>query len=146
MGLGKTPPVAGDELIEQPVTMFFPGTLPRHEIDGAQKAYDIDNRRALRGVIEIIESPCIPRYRELFDMRVAVQSHNRQPFHISAKGVAHPREPRPVDESEIIVRVGSKSLDQFGRRNFQGFWLGSKRLPAVRCSEQADGDDREYID
>ena len=51
--------------------MLFPGTLPRHEIDGAQKAYDIDNRGSLSGIIEIIESPCIARYRELFDMRFA---------------------------------------------------------------------------
>src|SRR4030095_4773010 len=111
MGLRKTPFIAGDESIEQFVAILFPGTLPRHEFDRAQKTYDIDNRRAASGVVEVIEPPGIARYRERCDMRGAVQSHTRKAFHISAKVVADPRDPLPVDESEIIVRVGSKSRD-----------------------------------
>ena len=59
---------------------------------------------------------------------------------ITAQIVAYPRDPGPVDESEIIVRVGSKSLDQLGRRAFEGFRLGSERPRGVRRAHDRDGD------
>ena len=132
LGLGETPLIAFHESIEQPVTILFPGTLTCHEIDGAQEPHDIDSRRASSGVVEVIEPPCILRYRELLDVRVAVQPHDWQFSQISAQIVADPRDPGPVDESEINVRVGSESLDQLGRRAFERFRLGSERLRAVR--------------
>ena len=77
------------------------------EIDGAEEARDIDNRRASSGVVEVIESPGIPRYRELFDMSVAVQSYYWQFFQISAEDMTDARNPRPIDETEIVLRVSS---------------------------------------
>ena len=146
MGLGETPLITFDESIEQPVTILFPGTLACHEIDGAQEPYYIDNGRASSGVVEVIEPPCILRYRELLDVRVAVQPHNWQVAQITAEIVADPRDPGAVDESEIIVRVGSESLDQLGRRAFERFRLGSERPRAVRRSHYRNGDHGEHTD
>ena len=146
MGLGETPLITFHESIEEPVTILFPGTLACHEIDGAQESYDIDSGRTSSGVVEIIEPPCILRYRELLDVRVAVQPHNWQVAQITAQIVADPRDPGPVDESEKSVRVGSKSLDQLGRRAFERFRLGSERLRTVCRSHQRNGDHSEHID
>ena len=146
MGLGETPLVAFDESIKQPVTILFPGTLTSREIDRAQEPHDIDHGRASSGVVEVIESPCILRYRELFDMRVAVQPHNRQFLQVPPERITDTRDPGAVDESKIIKRVSSESLDQLGRRAFERSRLGSERLPPVRCSGQADGNHREHID
>ena len=79
-------------------------------------------------------------------MRVAVQPHNWQVAQITAQIVADPRDPGPVDESEIIVRVGSKSLDQLGCRASEGFRLGSERPRGVRRSHYRDGDHREQTE
>ena len=133
IGLGETPFITFDESIEQPVTILFPGTLACHQLDGAQEPYYIDSGRASSGVVEVIEPPCILRYRELLDVRVAVQPHNWQVAQITAQIVAHPRDPGPVDEAEIIVRIGSKSLDQLGRRAFERFRVGSGAPRRAPC-------------
>ena len=129
-----------DEPIKQPVAIFFPGTATSDEVDRTQKPHDIDNSRSAGRIIEVVEPPCILRYRELLYVRVAVQTDNWQPFQIPAEVVAHSCDPGPVDESEIIVRVGSKSLDQLGRRALKGFRLGSERPCAVCRPHYRDGD------
>src|SRR5258707_9760915 len=109
-------------------------TLTSHEIDRAQKPHDIDNCRATGRVVEVIDPPGILRQRELFDMRVAVQPHNWQPFQITAEVVADTRYPGTVDESGIIVRVSAESPEQLGRRVFKRSRLGSNRLRGMRRS------------
>src|SRR5262249_26469935 len=78
LGLDESLLIAFDKSIKQRVTLLFPGTLARCEIDRAQEPLDIDNGRASSGVVEVIEPPCILHNRELFDMRVAVQAHKWQ--------------------------------------------------------------------
>jgi hypothetical protein len=75
-------------------------------------------------------------------VRVAVQPHNRQASQFSAEIITDPRNPGPIDEAEINVRVGAKSLDQLGRRMFQGFRVGSERLRSVCCHRHSD--ERKY--
>src|SRR6185295_16221110 len=99
--IGQAPLIAFYESIEQRATTLFPRTLTRREIDGTQKPNDIDSGRASGGVVEIIQSPGVLHERELLNVRIAVQAHNRQAFQILAEVVADPRDPRPVDEAEI---------------------------------------------
>jgi hypothetical protein len=75
-------------------------------------------------------------------MRVAVQPHNRQASQFSAEIITDPRDPGAVDEAEINVRVGAKSLDQLGRRMFERFPLSSEGLRAVSRSSRPDKNQR----
>jgi hypothetical protein len=146
IGLGETPLIAFDESIEQRITILFPGASTGHEIDRAQEPHDIDHRRASGGGVEVIDPPGILGQRELLDMRVSMQPHNWQALQITAEVVADTRDPRAVDESEIIVRVSAESLDQLGRRVFERFQLGAERPRAARCSHHRNGDHCEQTE
>ena len=77
-------------------------------------------------------------------MRVAVQPHDWQVPHICLEYVAGTRDPGAVDESEIIVLVGSESLDQLGLRVFERFRLGSERPQIGRRPHHHDYEYREH--
>jgi hypothetical protein len=98
----------------------------------------------LSGVIEVIEPPCILRHRKLLDVRIAVQTDDWQSFQIPAEVIAHSCDPRAVDESEIIVRVGSEPCDQLGCGAFEKFQVRPERHRAVRRSHYRDGDHCEH--
>jgi hypothetical protein len=137
IGLGETPLITFDESIEQPVTILFPGTPACHEIDGAQEPYISTAAGPRAESFEVIEPPCILRYRNCSTCASPCNRTTGRFAQITAQIVADPRDPGPVDEPEIIVRVGSKSLDQLGRRAFEGFRLGSERPRTVRRSHHA---------
>src|SRR5688572_9588914 len=140
MRVYETPLVSFDETIKQPVAILLPGTPTSDEIDRTQKPHDIDNSRSAGGVIEVVEPPCILRQRKLLDVRIAVQTDNWQPFQIPAEVVAHSCDPGAVDESEIIVRVGTEPFNQLGCGAFERFQVRPERCRAIRCSHQRDGD------
>ena len=132
--------VTFDETIKKNVAILLPGTPTSDEVDRTQEPNDIDNSRSAGRVIEVVEPPCISRQRELLDVRVAVQTDNWQPFQIPAEVVAHSCDPGAIDESKIIVRIGTKPFDQLGCGAFERFQVRPERRRAIRCSHQRDGD------
>ena len=129
--LYETPLVSFDETIKQPVTILLPGTPASDEVDRTQEPHDVDNSRSTGRVIEVVEPPCILSQRKLLDVRVAVQTNNWQPFQIPGEVVAHSCDPGTVDESEIIVRVGTEPFDQLGCAAFKRFRVGPERRRGV---------------
>jgi hypothetical protein len=78
----------------------------------SEKSRDIDQRRAARRVIEVVEAPCVVGQRILFDVRVTVQLHDRLLGQISGKHFADARRPLVIDETEVVVGIGAEAIDE----------------------------------
>ena len=104
--------VAFEESVDERITIARPSALTSRKIDRAQEPHDIDQRRASRGVVEVVEPPRVACERELFDVRIPVQPHVGEIAQVFPEHLADSRDPRPVDESEVIEGGGLQPLDQ----------------------------------
>jgi hypothetical protein len=116
--LGQPAVVAREKAVPQRVAVAHPAALPRGEIDGAEEPDDIDERRAARRVIEIVEAPGVVGERELLHVRVAVEAHDRRIRDVG-EGLADPRDPGAIDEAKINERVSAEPIEQLGLRSGQ---------------------------
>ena len=90
------------ESVEQRFATAAPIAPTERQVDRAQEPNDVHQRRASRRIVEIIETPCVLGDRELFDVRVPVQTYDRHVGHVCSEHLAHARDPGPVDEPEVI--------------------------------------------
>ena len=112
------------EPVEQRVTTGSPRALTHCQIDRSQEPNNIDQCRASSGVVEIIKTPRVLRHRELFNVRVAVETCDRQIPHLISEHFAHARSPGSVDESKVRERISPQPIEQIAGGNLDGSRFG----------------------
>ncbi len=124
--------VAAQELVGDEVDLIGPAAIARGHANRSDEAHQVDDGRALGGVVEVVQA--IRRVGEgvLLDVRVAVQADLDERVAVAAEGVTDAARPWTVDEAEERVRMGLEQLHELGReasgtlRHFQH--VGSRLL------------------
>ena len=125
--VGQTALIPLEESVGEPLGVAGPSALTRHQANRSDEPDEIDNRRALGRVIEVIQTKGRVREGGPLQMCIAVEAHRRHLLHGRAELAADSAHPGPVHEPEEGVWILAQQGQKLG-------WelVGSDRKPAVR--------------
>ena len=106
VGAPRSGAIALKKLIEKGLPLGCPPAGPACQINGAQEPNDVEGRRAVDRVVEIVEAVIGPGEGVLAHVWVAVEADLRHLCELGREHDAHGPGPVAIDEAKVDVGVG----------------------------------------